>query len=122
MAERLIDVEYSGGGIENERVLINSFVSSSRGRNLTSEERMRFLNWMFDHIAEMRSHSRNELAHLFVRKYASETGLRISKDWLYYLIRLGIYRDNNGLGLSEPCEYTIEQLCEKPSLIKTKKN
>ena len=73
---------------------------------------------MFEHLSELQSSSKNKLAHLAVTKYLSETGIKMNKDWIYGIIRLGLYKDDSGFHFEAETKYSLLELCEHPSLIR----
>ena len=72
---------------------------------------------MFDNIASMRASSKSELAKTLVMTYRNVHGISINKEWIYTLIRGGIYRDSDGsIKFGIDIKYTIDELCSNPSL------
>ena len=98
---------------------INQSVVSLRKRNPTSKERHEFISFMFQELKEIRVKSKNELAKELIKRYRDQYGININKEWCYALIRYGIYKNETGdLMFSENVPYSVNDLCDKPSLIR----
>ena len=98
---------------------INQSVVSLRKRNPTSKERHEFIDFIFQELKEIRVRSKNELAKELIKRYRDQYGININKEWCYALIRYGIYKNENGEVLfSENVPYSVNDLCDKPSLIR----
>ena len=97
---------------------LSDYFDSNRSRNSTAEERRVFVNWLFEHIMDFRVDSKNKLANAVVERYKHETSIHINKEWIYALIRLGIYKDGDDFRFQEESKYSFEELCNKPSLIR----
>lgn len=109
-----------GGGTLSERNItrLDSGIIIRGGKHTTSKERRDFFNWLFDHISEFRVKSKNALAYEAIDRYAEEFNIKMNKDWVYTMIRLGVIRDNDAIRFEQPQEHTFDEYCEQPSLIR----
>ena len=101
-----------GGGVSK---LEDAFIEI-HGKKANAKERKEFFNWLFDHISEFRVKSKNELANQSIKRYENEFNVLLNKDWVYSIMRLGIYRDGSELRFESNISYSFNDLCEHPTI------
>ena len=88
-------------------------------RKANTDNRKAFVDWMFDHIDDVKGMSKNEMAKWLSKTYSDENECIINYNWVYMLLRLGIVKyDDDTYGFKKTEDYTIDDLCEKPGIIR----
>lgn len=93
------------------------FVERKTHKKSTPEDRKNFIEFMFNRFHEIQSKSNNDLSQKLVNLYETENGVKIGKVWVYRILRLGPIKHRDGTyGFKMNVGFTMEELCETPSL------
>ena len=84
-------------------------------RRATYNDRINFLNFMFDVYETVDATSKFDLAKKLTKLYEEEKNVNVSYTWVYCLLRYGIIKHKNGSFTFKYCdEYTVDDLCRNP--------
>lgn len=92
-----------------------------RLKRMNKQDRLDFVDWMFDHSDKFQSgKTPRSKAKLITENYKTETSMLLNPDWVNNLLRAGICKLSDGTyGFErEDIPYSIEQVCEHPTLFK----
>lgn len=93
------------------------FKEISRGKTMSKEERLNFINFMFEHIQTLEKGSRNKIAKEITRMYKEEhPGLKLNEMWVYRLLLAGIYVEKGKYGFAH-IDCSVEDICSIPSML-----
>ena len=105
--------------IKRIRFDFDTEVKSKKYRKSNTDDRKDFIDWMFDHIEDVKGKSKNETAKWLSKTYSDENECIINYNWVYMLLRLGIVKyDDDTYGFKKTEDYTVDDLCEHPGVIR----
>ena len=98
----------------------NEEIVVKRQRRMNATERHDFIIWMFENLDTFdQTKARWVLAKDITTTYRSITKFNLNIDWVAALLKYGICQYEDGsLGFKEKIDYTVDDLCRSPSLIR----
>lgn len=93
------------------------FKEISRGKTMSKEERIKFIDFMFTHIQTLEKASRNKIAKELTRLYKEKhPDLKLNEMWVYRLLLAGIYIEEGKYGFAH-IDCSVEDVCSNPSML-----
>ena len=91
------------------------FKSAGSKRMMKKEDRYELINYLFEHISDIKTASKKETARKISDGFKLEhPDLKVNENWIYRLLMGGIYCKNGEYGF-ESLDITVDEACEKPS-------
>lgn len=102
-------------------VRFSDFVEVPKLKRMNKQDRLDFIDWMFEHLKEMEEKvSLRTMAKKLSDLYRDEHHMLLNPDWVNNLLRAEICKLSDGTYNFERKDipYSIEQVCERPTLFK----
>lgn len=100
----------------------SDYVAKSKLKRMNGDDRFAFIEWMFDHLEEVKSNkTRWATAKELTKMYKEEHPVQLNVEWVSTLLKCGIlkYEDGTYGFEKEDMDYTVMEVCENPTLLKT---
>ena len=109
-----------------ERKIITAFgdePKSDKLRFMTKEDRLEFVDFMLSNKDKLKAKTATAMAKELSDIYRNEKHFRVGVEWVKALIRFKIAKyDNGDIEFLEDVPFTVEDMCEKPSIFRTVTN
>lgn len=96
----------------------NDMFGSSNGKQrMKKEDRLKFIDYLFDHVMDIESSSKKDASKKISKMFKDDhPNLLLNEMWVYRLLLAGIYKDSEGhYGFQNITEMTVEDVCGKPA-------
>ena len=85
---------------------------------MTPEDRLSFIDFLFEHIQTLEKGSRNKISKEIVNAYKEKhPDKKLNESWVYRLLLGGIYRNEDGKYGFTHIDCSVEDVCSNPSML-----
>lgn len=105
---------------ESSKVIrTNALFGTTKRRLMNKKERLAFIDYMFEHLPEMKLSSKKNISRTLTDDYKElHPDLKINETWVYRLLLAGIYKDEEGNYDFENIEgCTVKEACSCPAAL-----
>lgn len=97
---------------------IELFASAGGKRVMKKKDRFMFIDYLFEHLTDHPLTSKKDVAKKLADDFrAIHPDLKVNENWIYRLFCAGIYKDEEGKYGFKLVDCTVDEACEKPTLL-----